>query len=303
MNRWWIYQRERFPVFKNGLLIAVFSLSAVGYALLLQGGIGDRSIDLLIRPALVAFLTLFLFFLQLRIADEFKDFAEDAQYRPYRPVPRGLVTLRELGVLGLGAGVVQFGLAWAIGLPLVLLLLLVWGYLGLMSKEFFASHWLKAHPIAYLLSHAVIMPLMALYATACEWFVTGDTPASGLVWFLLISWFVSLTIEIGRKIRAPEEEETGVETYTALWGKQRAVVVWLTVVWLLALSAIGAANQINLVVPTAFVLLVLLTGSLLVAWRFLAYPAINRAKWFETLSGLWTLLIYLSVGIVPLFLR
>jgi 4-hydroxybenzoate polyprenyltransferase len=113
---------------------------------------------------------------------------------------------------------------------------------------------------------------------------------------------VSLTIEIGRKIRAPQDEETGVETYTVLWGKQRAVIVWLTVVWLLALCALGAATQINFVVPTAFVLLLLLPGSVLVAWRFLAHPVTAWAKWFETLSGIWTLLVYLSVGIVPLFL-
>ena len=55
------------------------------------------------RGLVVAFVTCFLFFLQLRIADEFKDFEEDTRYRPYRPVPRGLVTLRELGWIGGGA--------------------------------------------------------------------------------------------------------------------------------------------------------------------------------------------------------
>ena len=31
-HRWWIYQRERFPVLPHGLLIAVFSLSALSYS-------------------------------------------------------------------------------------------------------------------------------------------------------------------------------------------------------------------------------------------------------------------------------
>ena len=52
-----------------------------------------------------------LFFLQLRIADEFKDFEDDARYRPYRPVPRGLVTLRELAWVGVGAAAIQLALA------------------------------------------------------------------------------------------------------------------------------------------------------------------------------------------------
>lgn len=88
--RWWVYQRERFPVFAHGALIAAFSASAVCYSALVRGA--DR---VALGSLAVAFGTAFLFFLQLRIADEFKDFAEDARFRPYRPVPRGLVTLRE----------------------------------------------------------------------------------------------------------------------------------------------------------------------------------------------------------------
>src|SRR5829696_4543202 len=100
LPRWWAYQRERFPVFAHGLLIAAFSYSA-----LLRGRAAVEP-----AGALAAFVTAFLFFLQLRIADEFKDFEEDARYRPYRAVPRGLVSLRELGVVFALAGAVQFGL-------------------------------------------------------------------------------------------------------------------------------------------------------------------------------------------------
>src|SRR5271154_472032 len=103
VNRWWIYQRERFPIFAHSPLIAAFSLSAVSYSALIRGMHqlpGWRS-------CLVAFASSFLFFLQLRIADEFKDFEEDSRFRPYRPVPRGLVSLRELGVLGVIAAAIQ----------------------------------------------------------------------------------------------------------------------------------------------------------------------------------------------------
>jgi hypothetical protein len=36
-NRWWIYQRERFPVGAHGPVILAFSLSAVSYSALLRG--------------------------------------------------------------------------------------------------------------------------------------------------------------------------------------------------------------------------------------------------------------------------
>jgi len=87
-NKWWVYQKERFPFIAHGPLILAFSASAVCFSSLLREGTPS------IQSLLAAFSSSFLFFLQLRIADEFKDFEEDSRYRPYRPVPRGLVTLR-----------------------------------------------------------------------------------------------------------------------------------------------------------------------------------------------------------------
>src|SRR5262249_52383299 len=106
LGRLWVYQRERFPLLGHGLLIAAFSFSAVCFSRLLRAEAGWPGWP----AAVVAFLTSFLFFLQLRIADEFKDFDEDSRYRPYRPVPRGLVSLYELGWVGVGAAVVQLAL-------------------------------------------------------------------------------------------------------------------------------------------------------------------------------------------------
>ena len=69
MNRWWIYQRERFPIAAHGPLIAAFSASAVSYSALVRGGAA--------RPAAVSYGVAFFVslgsFALLRIADEFKD--------------------------------------------------------------------------------------------------------------------------------------------------------------------------------------------------------------------------------------
>ena len=85
-RRWWTYQRERFPLAAHGPLIAAFSFCAVSYSRMLRGETGLPP-----WPALLtAFVICLLFFLQLRIADEFKDIEEDTRWRPYRAVPRGL---------------------------------------------------------------------------------------------------------------------------------------------------------------------------------------------------------------------
>ena len=94
-----------------------------------------------------------------------------------------------------------------------------------MTREFFVARWLKAHPIVYMTSHMVIIPLVDLYATACDWRVAGLTgPPAGLSWFLIVSYLNGIVVEIGRKTRAPADEEHGVETYSALWGRQGAVL-------------------------------------------------------------------------------
>ena len=297
MQRWWIYQRERFPLAAHGPLIAAFSFSAVSYSALLRGEAPRFA------SALVAFLTSLMFFALLRITDEWKDFEEDSQYRPYRPVPRGLVTLRELAYVGIAGAVIQLALALWLQPKLVLPLVLVWCYLGLMSREFFVPAWLKARPFTYLWTHMLIMPMIDFYATACDWMLALREPPHELIWFLLISFFNGVVIETGRKIRAPQDEEEGVETYSKVWGRGKAVGAWLTALILTAAFALVAAHHINFLVSVALLLGVLLTGAVVIAMRFLQQPESRNAKRLELLSGIWTLLMYLIVGAIPLLMR
>jgi len=297
-SRWWVYQRERFPILAHGPLIAAFSVSAVSYSALLRG---QSSLPL--DGTLLAFGTAFLFFLQLRIADEFKDFEDDSRYRSYRPVPRGLVKLSELGWIGVGAGALQLGAALAIEPRLVPFLLMVWAYLALMSCEFFVPNWLKARPFTYMWTHMLIMPLIDFYATACEWLVRRADLPRELAWFLLVSFFNGMVIEIGRKLRAPADEETGVETYSAIWGRRKGLAAWLSAMALCAACALVAAHSIQFFVPAAVVLATLFFTACLIGQRFLASEASGAGKRIELISGVWTLTMYLIVGVVPFAVR
>jgi 4-hydroxybenzoate polyprenyltransferase len=299
LGKWWVYQRERFPLFGHGLPIAAFSFSAVCFSRLLRGGEDWPRWE----AAVVAFLTAFLFFLQLRIADEFKDFEEDSRYRPYRPVPRGLVTLRELAWVGIAAAVVQLALALWLVPSLALLLAGVWLYLVLMSKEFFAAVWLKRRAVIYMLSHMVIVPLIDFYATACDWWPAQGHPPAGLFWFVVVSYFNGLVIEIGRKIRAPADEEEGVPTYSVAWGRRTAVCVWLAVMAATAGCAVCAMAVIDFAIPVAVWLGSLLAVAMVVAVWFLRSPVARSGKHIEFASGLWTIGLYLSIGVIPLAWR
>jgi len=294
VRRFWTYQQERFPILAHGPLILAFSLCAVCFSSLLRGAERFPAWPVIA----VAFLSSFFSFLHLRLADEFKDFEEDSRYRAYRAVPRGVVTLRELGFLWVLTGILQLALALSLSIWLVPLLLLIWVYVGLMSHEFFCRSWLKTHPFTYMWTHMFIMPLIDFYATACDWMIASGRPPSGLYWFVLVSFLNGFIIEIGRKIRAPADEEIGVETYSVLWGRSGAVNAWLFAMALTGVSALIAVNKIGFLVPVAIVLGSLFTGSVFIALRFLRTP--RNGKAFEILSGIWTLSLYLFLGVIPL---
>jgi 4-hydroxybenzoate polyprenyltransferase len=297
MNRWIAYQRERFPLAAHAPLVAAFSASAVCFSSLVRGHRSAPSP----RALLVAFITSLVFFLQLRIADEFKDYEDDSRFRPYRPVPRGLVRLRELAWIGAAGAVLQLGLALWLDRRLVWLLAPAWAYLALMTREFFVPRWLKSHPVVYMTSHMLILPLVDLYATACDWLAAGlRRPPDGLYWFLVVSYLNGLVIEIGRKTRARSDEEHGVETYSALWGMHGAIRAWLTAVVLTAFAAWQASRRIGTELPTIVLLAVLVAACGSAAVTFLRKSAPGDGKAIELMSGVWTVLMYLGLGAGPL---
>jgi 4-hydroxybenzoate polyprenyltransferase len=296
VNRWITYSRERFPLAAHGPLVAAFSASAVCFSSLVRGSLTGPAIASIV----VAFVTSLLFFLQLRIADEFKDYEDDAAFRPYRPVQRGLVTLRELAWVGVGCAAAQLALAIWLEPSIVWLLVVAWVYLALMTREFFAARWLKRHPIVYMTSHMMILPLVDLYATACDWWVAGlRRPPHALYWFLIVSYLNGIIVEIGRKTRVPADEEHGVQTYSALWGTSGAARAWLLAVAATAAVAWVASAQIGTDGPMLVLLLVLVLACAAAAWRVVRIGAPGGGRAIELMSGIWTVLMYLGLGAGP----
>jgi 4-hydroxybenzoate polyprenyltransferase len=298
-RRLWAYQRERFPLLANALLVAAIGFSALSFSALLRGS-GQLP---QLGSVLVGCSSAFLFFLEMRIADEYKDAADDARFRPYRPVPRGVVTLRQLGAVGAAAAVLQSLFALLLDPALLPLLVVVWVYLGLMTREFFARRWLRSHLVAYMATHMPILPLIFFYATACDWRLHAAFPPAGLAWLLAVVVFSGVLLEVGRKIRAPQDEEDGVETYSVIWGRSYAVMVWYAALLGVALTALGAASQIRLVAPVALVLATLLALAAAVAIGFLRSPKAGAGDRIDKLSGGVVALVFLCLGTLPLVLR
>lgn len=217
---------ERFPPLSHGLLIVAYYSSNQFLARTLTDPGGPMHYD---ATTLLGAATLFLFFFHLRVFDEHKDFRDDLKHHPHRVLQRGLVTLRHLKVLGGAAIALQAAFAAVRGPAALAAWLLAFGFSLLMLKEFFARDWLKRHFLVYATSHLMVMPLLALMVFS---FATGRDPWQAPFWFWVYAWvgfFVTFNWEVSRKIRAPEDEIEGVETYTRIFGTYGAAYLVLLI--------------------------------------------------------------------------
>jgi 4-hydroxybenzoate polyprenyltransferase len=146
----------------------------------------------------------------------------------------------------------------------------------------------------------LIIPLTDFYATACDWQGARVAPPSGLFLFIAVSFFNGVTLELGRKIRAPGDEEKGVRTYSHLWGYRKATLVWLAALLTTAAFALAASTKIGFLPAEATALALLMGIAIVLAFRFLAKPNTAHSQFLNHFTGIWTLVLYLSLGLIPL---
>ncbi|MBX9450237.1 MAG: UbiA family prenyltransferase [Taibaiella sp.] len=299
LKRFWIYQKERFPFMGHGLLVAAFSFSAVSYSRICRGEPGFVEW----KTFLVGIFTTISLFLLVRIFDEFKDAADDERYRRELPVPRGLVSLKELRDLGIILVIFQITINWIFFPKMLLLYGIAVGYLCLMGKEFFISEWLKKHQFWYVVSHMFIIPLIDIYASGLDWLLKGVPAPPGLLFFFAVSFMSGIVLEIGRKIRIPEDEQAGVLTYSAMHGDRKATLLWILMLFLSFVFSIAASGYAGYGNTGWIVLTVLFIISAVPAMLYLNRAGRKRAKMIEAFSGLWAISMYLTLGGVPMLER
>ena len=294
MRRLWIFQSERFPLFKTALLLAVFTSASISVSAQLAG----RDLPTAFTFISIWLITMLVFF-QMRACDEWKDLEDDRKYRPERPVPSGLISLKLLFWIAASGAVIALVLTANIFQLLVVLLIVVWAWLGLMTFEFFAPEWLKKHQTVYLISHMMIMPLIDLFITAAEWMPHSSTPPNALWLFLVLSFANGCVLEIGRKIWALESEIEGVDSYSSTMGYRTATLLWIStccVAWCLLLAVGFATGYPIATALPGFLVLVFLMHT---ARKFLKNPIQYNEKSVEDAAGIWVFTCYCFAGFIP----
>ena len=327
-----IYLNERFPLGKNSLFVLIFTLSGYIYAGLLYNSKIIKSIlskevnrvpllwnkeinkvPIIWYKLFPLFIIIFMFFFQLRITDEFKDYEEDLKYRPYRPVQRGIISLKALGKIGIATIIIQIILAHVINSKLIYFMLLVWIYMFLMTKEFFIKNWLTERILIYALSHVVIMIFITLVIVKGTGYILESHFLEtlylsleryeknifiGLIPLFALNYLNGIVLEIGRKTRKANEEEYGVQTYSKLWGRKKAVFI-LCILYAIEyiLVLLGLSNMYKEFFMTGtLILTITLVISIYFMIKFLKKDLTGKIP--ENISGIWILISSMNMGLI-----
>lgn len=234
LKKWYIYQKERFPVFAYGSYILAITFGTYFFTNWLSRHLGLNNLSSYLtaqttftiewKIVIAMFAVAFLQFLMVRIIDEFKDYEEDCKYRAYRPVPRGLITLKELKILFIICAILQICITAFVSIKGIIFLLIVWAFFGIMSKSFFMKDVLDKHILLEVALDELLMPILVLYLSSfVHENISHFFTSSYYHMFLGMTYIISWIVEIARKVRCKEEEEKGVKTYTAVFGITKAM--------------------------------------------------------------------------------
>jgi 4-hydroxybenzoate polyprenyltransferase len=138
--------------------------------------------------------------------------------------------------------------------------------------------------------------LIAFYASAFAWIGSHGYPPPGIVWLMALSFFIGVVLEVGRKIKTADTERYGVETYSALWGQKRALVVWLAASFAAAVCYVAVWSCVGFATVCIGLAALMFAFTLWTARRFLAGQC--AATHIEAVSALLGLGFYL--GLTPL---
>ena len=255
------------------------------------------------------FIVTFLQFLMVRIVDEFKDYEEDCKYRPYRPVPRGLIKLKELKILFIICIIFQLILTITCSQNGILYLIILWVFFALMSKGFFIKKILDKYLLLEVTLDELILPIMVLYLanfipqiylnynSSADFAITNSIIfVDPNVWKILVmAYIISWIVEVARKIRCKEDEEEGVKTYTAILGIGKAMILIFVLETLLMVVQGIILGQKNYIWILALYILANIPNIL-----FAKKKTKKMAKLAELSANIYIAIVYCSLVILIL---
>lgn len=228
LKRLGMYIYERFNLLAYSIFIIAMFFSAVSLA--------KSSFSILLLPAL---LVLFLYFLRLRMYDDLKDHQIDIDLKPHRPLPRGLVTRKEIITATHLLIVLEIIVVYILNVKLIIPYLLIILFSLLTFHEFFIGKTLRKNILLYALPHVLLMFFIGafLYYSIIIMSLLQFKLTIFLI-FGFICYILGLIFEISRKMPPLKENKSSNESFISLLGFEAA---WITLIALFALSSLITA--------------------------------------------------------------
>ena len=227
MLRWWTYIKERSPLpvlvgLALGPIVSGYYLLPHELKCLKSTEHACPSGTVSMGLALFALISFVLFMVIARMMDEIKDYEKDKLANPSRPLPRGLISLREMNfALRILMIIIAF-FAFYLGMKTSVLQGALFGfsliYLWFMYKEFYVGKRLADFPFLYALTHQIVMIPLYLFFVSLFSFEFLYHP---LAWiFVAINLFSSLSFEFARKLKP--DAHAAARTYRQHYGLRSA---------------------------------------------------------------------------------
>jgi 4-hydroxybenzoate polyprenyltransferase len=187
-------------------------------------------------PEICGAVTVGIFLLSLRIADDFKDCKTDKVLFPERPLPSGRVYKSDLIFLLVITNVISV-LLNLLFMNNLLFYIILMGYGTLMSVWFFAKTKIQKNLPLALITHNPIQLVINAYiiSFACIKYNLPLLSFNTILIAFTLYW-PGLIWEISRKVRAPKDE-TEYTTYSKLFGYKKCTEFIIFVLFLDAITS------------------------------------------------------------------
>jgi 4-hydroxybenzoate polyprenyltransferase len=291
LNSWWIFIQERFSPLAYLPMILLFAIVNAMYAVVYTGT------PWLWGKFLVTLLIVLSFFFRMRLFDEIKDLQTDLNLNPHRPLPRGLLQIKQVKKMIVHLIVFEVIFSFLVlGIYAGLQILFAITYSLLMYREFFIGDFLRPKLTAYAVSHTFVVMLLALFiwvGMLNQWTPVLNSE-TGI--FLIMNWCFFNLFEFARKSFAANEERPLVASYTHNFGIFGAVFLSNSQVILggyLGLLAVFPLHIFNYVFYRNIIFVgvgIYFFGSTF----FVLFKSKIAAQIFRVLSGI-IMLIYFSI--------
>lgn len=286
LQRWSIFLNERFSLFTHLPMVLLLVAANVALSIDILGT--DRDVGSYLYGSILACCFLF----RLRCFDELKDYATDCSSRPTRPLPRGLLTVREVKRMIAWLTGVELVIAGLAGGPVLVTHGIAVCYSFLMYREFFIGAYLQPRLTAYAVTHTFSAVLLG-YSLAS---LTSGQPVwqfkPAILVFGLANWMLFNVFEFARKTFAPADEGPGVDSYSSRYHPGGATALTISQI-AIALGVIRWLQAEILLTPVLFHGAVLIAGVvLLTGIVYTVRPRRAQATTYRAAASAFLLLFY-----------